>query len=156
MRGLEEGADDYLVKPFEPAELVLRVERLISWREGTGPVRLADSADRGPSGSAARRPPAVAEGPQRFGRYEVLDVIGQGSMGTVYRGRDPRLERLVALKTIRLSGRRRQPAPARAARPAAARGGDHRPLQPAQHHRRLRHGRRRATPPSSPWSWSRV
>lgn len=28
--GLETGADDYLVKPFEPRELILRVERIIS------------------------------------------------------------------------------------------------------------------------------
>lgn len=32
VRGLREGADDYLVKPVEPEELVLRLERLISPR----------------------------------------------------------------------------------------------------------------------------
>ena len=31
--GLEYGADDYVVKPFSPRELMLRVERLIASRE---------------------------------------------------------------------------------------------------------------------------
>jgi len=37
-----------------------------------------------------------------LGRYEVLDVLGHGGMGTVFRGFDPRLQRMVALKTIQL------------------------------------------------------
>jgi HAMP domain-containing protein len=35
-----------------------------------------------------------------LGRYQVLEIIGSGGMGTVFRGWDPRLQRAVALKTI--------------------------------------------------------
>lgn len=37
-----------------------------------------------------------------LGRYQVLGVLGTGGMGTVFRGWDPKLERPVALKTVRL------------------------------------------------------
>lgn len=38
----------------------------------------------------------------QFGRYQVQEIIGKGAMGTVYKGIDPAIDRLVALKTIRL------------------------------------------------------
>lgn len=37
-----------------------------------------------------------------FGRYKVLEPIGQGAMGMVYKGLDPAIDRPLALKTIRL------------------------------------------------------
>ena len=37
------------------------------------------------------------------GRYEILMELGQGAMGTVYKGRDPKINRLLAIKTIRFS-----------------------------------------------------
>ena len=40
--------------------------------------------------------------PVSFGRYQVIEPLGKGAMGTVYKGKDPAIDRLVALKTIRL------------------------------------------------------
>ena len=40
--------------------------------------------------------------PQTIGRYQVLDSIGYGAMGAVYKAFDPLIKRTLAIKTIRL------------------------------------------------------
>jgi serine/threonine-protein kinase len=37
------------------------------------------------------------------GRYQILEELGKGSMGLVYRALDPKINRLLAIKTIRFS-----------------------------------------------------
>jgi eukaryotic-like serine/threonine-protein kinase len=41
--------------------------------------------------------------PETLGRYKVLDVVGRGAMGVVYKAIDPAIDRIVAIKTINLS-----------------------------------------------------
>ena len=38
--------------------------------------------------------------PKTIGRYEIVDELGQGAMGSVFRAHDPSMDRMVALKTI--------------------------------------------------------
>src|SRR5205823_3259124 len=65
-----------------------------------------DPSTSGPTeldrGTHKRLPPLqVQEQPPRIAGYEILEELGRGGMGVVYKGRDLTRNRLVALKVIR-------------------------------------------------------
>jgi serine/threonine protein kinase len=51
------------------------------------------------------KPPSVQR-PLSLRRFEILECVGEGGMGVVYRARDPQLEREVAIKVLNIADHR--------------------------------------------------
>jgi hypothetical protein len=80
-------------------DVAAKLEKL-SGARGVAPQKAAPRA----TGSAAGpEPAAVVPGGRTLGRYELERVIGRGAMATVYLGRDPTINRRVAIKTLPLA-----------------------------------------------------
>lgn len=73
------------------------------------------------SGVAPRNAPM----PKQLGRFEILAVLGEGAFGTVFRARDPQLDRDVAIKVPKFAGQQSNEDRERFLREARAAAGLH-------------------------------
>src|SRR5512136_2690416 len=66
-------------------------------------LQASTPTEAGKGGSAKSAPPTHEELAAAFPQLEILGLIGQGGMGFVFKARQPKLERFVALKILPVS-----------------------------------------------------
>ena len=87
-----------LLAPDQAAQLVQRGEGTGLPGRATGAPRSERLTPRGPLEPEVRA--ALADPTRRLGRYALVEELGRGSFGVVYRAYDPELQREVAIKQL--------------------------------------------------------
>ncbi len=93
----QQGYRDAAQKCRELQELI---ERPKSVSTAPPPSKIRNIGKAKPVAAAA---PDASSGKESLGRYEIDRQIGKGAMGVVYLGRDPKINRIVAIKAIPLA-----------------------------------------------------
>ena len=164
----------YLIRPiirtlhaaprWRPARSLRNHQRYRRWRKRPRPGERAKRDEPrcvgvGPHATQGRRHPspfrsvpmALSPG-TRLGPYEIINAIGAGGMGEVYKARDTRLERTVAVKVLPDALQLGRPIP----RALRARSEEHLRAQSPEHLHALRRRAVRTASTSSSWSTSRA
>jgi serine/threonine protein kinase len=101
--GARPAVDDFLLGFSEStcALLARELRALQRAYDASAPMSAGDT--KAPPGAAATHPVIALDAPAlpRFGEYELLDKLGQGGMGEVFRARQLSANRIVVLKIIR-------------------------------------------------------
>ena len=79
-------------------ELRRQIEALLA-RDEDGQILDRPATELLPETTTHRTAPSLSAG-EKLGHYEIVDLVGSGGMGEVYRARDSRLRRNVAIKVL--------------------------------------------------------